>query len=138
MNVQDVMTENPSTVRASTPVGDVAELLTELDVRHLPVMEGDTLVGIISDRDLRSVSSPRLLDQEGLDDLKARYDQPISELMVHDVIKVYPETEIVEVIDIMLESKVGAIPVVDASTGDLVGIVSYVDVLRGLREEMED
>ena len=54
--------------------------------------------------------------------------------MSADVVKVYPETDLGEVIDRMLDEKVGAVPVVDADTGDLLGIVSYVDVLRALRD----
>jgi len=54
--------------------------------------------------------------------------------MSGDVVTVYPETELSESIDRMLDLKVGALPVVDPSTGELQGIVSYVDLLRALRD----
>jgi len=136
MIVQDVMSENPRSVQLETPVSEVVELLLELPVRHIPVLDGDSLKGIVSDRDLRSVSLPRLVDSVALSDIKARYDAPISDLMSSDPVTVYPDTDLAEAVDLMLENKVGALPVIDASSGDLLGIVSYVDVLRASRELM--
>jgi CBS domain-containing protein len=52
-------------------------------------------------------------------------------------VKVDPETNIREVVDLMLLHRVGAIPVTDLDTGDLLGIVSYVDLLRVLQEMLE-
>jgi acetoin utilization protein AcuB len=51
-----------------------------------------------------------------------------------DVIFVEAEADLGEVVDLMLESKVGAIPVVRPETREVVGIVSYIDVLRGVRD----
>ena len=135
MLVRDVMSEKPVVVHATASVGDAAELLAEHTIRHLPVVEGDTLVGMLSDRDLRSLVAPRLVDESALTDLKARYDSPVSELMSPDVETVDPETELGETIDKMLDLKVGALPVVDPHTGNLQGIVSYVDLLRALRDQ---
>lgn len=134
MIVQDVMSENPRSVQLETPVSEVVELLMELPVRHIPVLDGDSLRGIVSDRDLRSVSLPRLVDSVALADIKARYDAPVADLMSSDPVTVYPDTDLAEAVDLMLENKVGALPVVDSSSGDLVGIVSYVDVLRASRD----
>ena len=55
--------------------------------------------------------------------------------MSADVATIAPAAELVEVIDAMLESGVGALPVVDDAADELLGIVSYVDVLRAVREE---
>ena len=52
-----------------------------------------------------------------------------------DVAKVTPDTELNELIDTMLEAGVGALPVVDEDSDALLGIVSYVDVLRAVRDE---
>ena len=138
MIVKDVMTDSPLTVNADTPVGDVAQIFIDNDIRHLPVMEGDALVGIISDRDLRSIVMPRLVDQAAIDTLRTQHDEPISSIMASDPVKVNPDTDLVEVVDLMLEHRVGALPVVNAGSGDLAGIVSYVDVLRALRDRLED
>ncbi|MDH5493841.1 MAG: CBS domain-containing protein, partial [Myxococcales bacterium] len=92
MNVQDVMTRNPMTMPVTASVGDVAQAMRDEEVRHVPVMQGATMVGIVSDRDLRSISMPRLVDQAAVESLKSRYDEPISTLMASDPVKVYPTT----------------------------------------------
>lgn len=133
MNVRDVMSEDPVHVQVDTPVSEVVELIQELAVRHLPVLDGDRLVGIVSDRDLRSVTLPRLVDAVALTKIQARYEQAVSQLMSSDPVTVHPENDLVEAVDAMLEHHVGALPVVDPSTGDLVGMISYVDVLAASR-----
>lgn len=138
MIVADLMTKDPVTVQSETTLGRAAEALFGSSFRHLPILRGTALVGIISDRDLRSLSMPRHVDQEALEGLKARYDQPVSTLMNHDVVSVDPESDISDVVNIMLEHKVGAVPVVAPSSGDLVGIISYVDVLRAIVDKLGD
>lgn len=108
--------------------------LIDLDVRHLPIVNDGELVGIISDRDLRDVTS-RLV-AEGETEINRVLDRPISDLMSADVLSVDPETELEEVVDLMIEHRVGALPVVSPGTDELVGIVSYVDVLRAARDNM--
>lgn len=107
--------------------------LTELDVRHLPIVEDGELVGIISDRDLRDVIA-RLLAESA--DANSILDRPIADTMSADVLVVDPETELEDVIDLMIEHRIGALPVVAPGTQDLVGIVSYIDVLRAARDSL--
>jgi acetoin utilization protein AcuB len=130
MVVEEIMTESPITVRADTTIRETIKTLFEMDVRHLPVVEGGALVGIVSDRDLRAYLAPAMLELERPSEIAAQQKRPVSSIMQSDVLSVTPETEIEEVIDLMLEQKVGAIPVVRAGSQELVGIVSYVDVLR--------
>ncbi|MBC7173631.1 MAG: CBS domain-containing protein [Polyangiaceae bacterium] len=135
MIAEEVMSDNPKSIREDASIGEAVEVFVSADFRHLPVLRGRELVGMLSNRDVQTLITPRLVDIVALEQLKARYDDPVSELMSTDVVKVYPDTDLGEVIDRMLEEKVGALPVVDADTGDLLGIVSYVDVLRSLRDE---
>ena len=134
MVVEEVMTRNPVTVDASASIRKVMTTLAENDVRHLPVLDDGELVGIVSDRDLRQYSAPAMLGFEHPDEIRRMLDQPIANLMAGDVATVNPETDIGEVVDLLVEQKVGAIPVVSPSNQDLVGIVSYVDVLRAARD----
>lgn len=130
MLVHEVMTPDPHTVEVTATVRDAAALLTELDVRHLPVMESGNLVGILSDRDVRSLLGPDLEDP----DLRAqRLDSAVSELMSSDVISVGPEDDLGEAIDLMIENRLGSLPVVNEDPDQLVGVVSYVDILRAAR-----
>jgi acetoin utilization protein AcuB len=136
MITADVMTKDPVTAAADATVGEVMSILHDLDARHLPIVEGRQLVGIISDRDLRAFGASELLTLEGLEDRRERLETPISDVMATDVISLEPETELAEVVDTMLDQRVGAIPIVDRHSDELVGIVSYVDVLRAVRGQL--
>jgi CBS domain-containing protein len=75
---------------------------------------------MISDRDLRGVGG-------------SEQERAVTEIMTSDVATIDPETEVEEIIDLILDLKIGALPVVDEETKELMGIVSYVDVLRALK-----
>jgi acetoin utilization protein AcuB len=134
MVVSEIMSLEPFSVKPSEPIGRVMKKLAEADVRHLPVVDGGTLVGIVSDRDLKSFTTGALFELEHSEEVGRWLAQPISSVMSSDVVSVDPEMDIAEVVDIMLEQKIGAVPVVDTEQDKLVGIVSYVDVLRAARD----
>lgn len=133
MEVQEIMTGNPEYAEVSDPVRTVFLKLVEIDVRHLPIVDEGELVGMISDRDLRGFILPMASELETVNTADARFERAISDLMQGDVISVSPSTEVGEVIDLMIDQRVGAIPVVDPVNGTLMGIVSYVDVIREAR-----
>ena len=132
MVVEDIMSEDPFAVEVTEPLGEVVEKLLEADVRHLPVVEDGGLVGILSDRDLRVVA----MVADGRDAVPetVSLSSPVGEIMSADVLAVNPEDDVKVVIDIMIEEKVGAVPVVEADSSRLVGIVSYIDALRAARD----
>ncbi len=128
--VSQVMTHCPIFAESSDTVGDVARLLWSGDIRHVPVVDEGLVIGMISDRDLRSyigVLPPSLVEDPKLTD---RLQTPIAELIQSDLISVSPEDDIMAVVEIMLDQKVGAVPVLEDREGRLVGIVSYIDILR--------
>lgn len=130
MVVDEVMTRDPTTVRSTVSIGEAISTLKEVDARHLPVVDDGRLVGILSDRDLLELRN--VLDDPDVD--TSVLERAISACMSTDVASVTSETELTEVIDIMLERRVGALPVVEVETDTLVGIVSYVDVLKAARD----
>jgi acetoin utilization protein AcuB len=132
---KDIMTENPVTATELMSVAEALGLLYELDVRHLPVVRGRELAGIISDRDLRGFSGAA--EDDMMDAVEDARSSTVGNFMNTSPVKVDPETGIREVIELMLLHRVGAIPVADLDTGDLLGIVSYVDLLRVLQETLE-
>jgi acetoin utilization protein AcuB len=134
MKAHNMMTPNPATVTDQAALAEVWDLMRDADVRHVPVVQGGALIGMVSDRDLASLDVARLLRTEGADALKRELATPVVDIMSADVIFVEAETDLGEVVDLMLESKVGAIPVVRPETREVVGIVSYIDVLRGVRD----
>lgn len=133
----EIMTPDPIYATTETSVEEVIEILYENDIRHLPIIdeEGD-LVGIISDRDIRSFALPALSEFDNREALNEALSSPISTVMTGDVQSVDVETDIAEVIDLMIQTRAGALPVVDRDTQDLVGIISYIDVLKAVRDEM--
>jgi acetoin utilization protein AcuB len=137
MTAQEIMTPDPVTVTPKTTIAEAWDLMRELDIRHLPVVDGEALVGMLSDRDLGSIEIPRLLTEEGADALRQRLARPVVHMMSVDVVAAEPETEMSELVSLFLEQKVGAVPVVTPDTRRIVGIVSYIDVLRVMQDALE-
>lgn len=137
MQAQDVMTPNPVTVPPQASAAEVWDLMRERAVRHLPVVDGGTLVGMLSDRDLAHFDLGRVLTVEGAEALRRELATPAIKVMSPDVITVEPEAELGEVIDLLVENRIGAVAVVRPETQELVGIVSYIDVLAAVRDLLE-
>lgn len=133
LKAEDVMTRNPVTLDITSTVQDAADMMWAAEVRHIPVIEHGTLVGMISDRDLRSYMLPRPERIFRADEERARMAVSVSAVIPSDVTTVRPDTPVAELLDIMLEEKIGAVPVLAPDTGDLIGVVSYIDVLRAVR-----
>jgi CBS domain-containing membrane protein len=133
MIAADIMTVNVRALRPDETVAAAVDLLADLDIRHVPVVDDDgELVGMVSDRDLRA-----LLGRYDDDPTKAEEAGdgiPVSAIMTRHVVSVNPGTSVEEVVDHLLDERVGALPVVDHEN-KLTGIVSYVDVLRAWQQE---
>jgi acetoin utilization protein AcuB len=136
MVIGEIMTKDPITAKSTATVAEAMSTLHDLDVRHLPIVDGGELVGIISDRDVRGFAEADMFDPDAQDELREKLKTPISEIMAADLSTLDRESEVSEAIDLMLEERVGAIPVIDRDTRELVGIVSYIDVLRALRDSV--
>jgi acetoin utilization protein AcuB len=127
MKVVDVMTKDPLTVTPNETVGQADEIMNTNNIRQLPVVEGKDLVGIITDRDIRSFLSGSLLKSP--EAREKALNTEIGEIMTTEPITVSPEDDLQEAVELLIDEKFGGIPVVEESEG-LVGIVTYVDVLR--------
>ena len=138
MNVKDIMTKNPAFTSPSSSIIEAVEILRELDVRHLPVVDNSTLVGIVSERDIQAHILPLTSELTHPEEAATRKEDPISKVMSGGVVSVNPETSLGETIDLIVENKISAVPVVNPLEGTLVGIVSYVDLLNAMREMLDD
>lgn len=127
MKVADVMTEEPLTIAAAETVGQADELMSENNIRQIPVVDGRDLVGIVSDRDIRSFLSGSLLGDPEARERALR--TPVRDVMTTEPVFVSPNDDLEEVVELLIEQKIGGIPVVDEAEG-LVGIVTYIDLLR--------
>jgi acetoin utilization protein AcuB len=133
VSVDEIMTASPVVVRENATISEAWEVLRTLDIRHLPVVNAEhELVGIVSDRDFTTPpvapAVARLLDDRG-----PSLDAPIASIMTGAPISIEQDDDVREAMELMLDHKVGAIPVVEPD-GNVVGIVSYLDVLRAALE----
>jgi len=127
MKVVDVMTQHPLTITAAETIGQADELMAENNIRQIPVVDGHELVGIVTDRDIRSFLSDALMASA---DRRAKaLRTKVSEIMTTDPLFLVPDDDLEEAVEMLIEQKFGALPIIDEAEG-LVGIVSYVDVLR--------
>jgi CBS domain-containing protein len=117
--ISDLMTENPSTCEPSTPVMEAARVMAREDVGPIPVADGGSLVGVVTDRDL----VVRVL-AEGRDPETTT----VGEVATTDVEVVPPDAALDEALRIMARKQIRRLPVVDGDR--LVGIVSQADVAR--------
>lgn len=114
--VADHMTSPVHTITADTTLGEARALSAEKRIRHMPVVDGATLVGIVSDRDVRRAHGAGLTD-----DLACR------ELMTRDVVTTSSDRLMSDAATSMADEAISAVPVVDG--GALVGIVTLRDVV---------
>ena len=127
MKVTDVMTKDLITIATAETIGQANELMSEDNIRQIPVVNGRDLVGIVTDRDIRSFLSGSLLG-----DPEAREQAlhtPVRDVMTTEPVFVSPNDDLEEAVELLIEEKIGGIPVVDEAEG-LVGIVTYIDLLR--------
>ena len=129
MLVQDYMTSPAITIAVSALWKDASLTMRQHSIRHLPVVNLDgRLVGIISERDiLKTTPAPATEAMWELTYLLERYQ--VGDMMSKTVITVTPQSTIQEAGRLMVEHKIGALPVVD-ETGNVVGMISEIDLLN--------
>jgi acetoin utilization protein AcuB len=128
MLVQDVMQTKLYTVSPATTLPEALRLTAQRGVRHLLVLDGDRLVGILSDRDLKRAmaSSATSLEVHELNYLLERLQ--VRDFMTRAVITIGAMFPIEDAARLMVLEKIGALPVTDGER--LVGLVTETDVLR--------
>jgi len=134
MRVSDYMSEDPVYVNTTATIGEAVLALIDSRARHLPVLDRGAVVGVVSDRDLRGAFpgvGERLAD---LSVLMTRLEEPVTDLMSRDVVSMTPDRDLQDAVDALIENRIGAVPVVDPDSNKLVGILSYVDALRAMKE----
>jgi CBS domain-containing protein len=124
MKVSEVMTRDVPTVRADQPVQEAASFMLSSDAGSIPVMDGDRLIGMITDRDIavRGVAKGH------------GPDTPVGDLMTDDLVVVRDDDEIEDVATRMSEAQVRRLPVIDQDER-LCGIVSLGDLSRETDDE---
>lgn len=119
--IDDFMTRTVHTIGSQSPLSEAHRLMSDHAIRHLPVLEGGKLVGMVSMRDLHLV--------ETLKDVNP-HEVTIEEAMSQDAYTVTPGTPLLQVARTMAEHKYGSAVV--AREGHVLGIFTTVDALRAL------
>ncbi len=127
------MTRDVVTLSPGQSLREAVEMLLAHRIRHLPVVgEDKQLVGIVTDRDVKR-ATPSLLSGVGRDEYERVLDETtVAQFMTREPMVVTPETPLRTVVQKIVDTKIGAFPVVN--NGHLVGIVTEIDLLRVLKD----
>ena len=139
MDVKDIMTPNPTSIEPDAPVGTAIEVMAHRKIRHLPVVDDHgAVVGIITDRDLRSAALAPALEQHLSNAARRRLrgigatleNLRVKDAMTWNPVTTRPDLPLTQAAALMLEKHVGSLPVVQ--DGALVGILTDRDAVRAL------
>lgn len=127
--IREVMTPDVQTISPQETVQRAAQMMDDLNVGAIPVCDGDRLVGMITDRDItvRAVAAGQTPDQTFVGDV-----------MSTDVRTCYSDQDIDEVLNTMGDVQIRRVPVIDAQSKQLVGIVSLGDIATKTQGAAED
>ncbi len=125
MQVSTLMTVGPQTVDADSSLDRAMELMDEHGIRHLPVVRGDELLGVISDRDLLEATG--WLHPRQLEALEAPL-KTVGQLLTGDIDTLTSDSDLGAALDLFVTHRVGSLPVLE--DGKLAGILTEMDVLR--------
>ena len=119
-SIRELMTEDPRTVSSGSTAMEAAQLMRDEDAGIVPVVDGDKLVGTVTDRDIaiRVVA-------EG----KSPESTTVGEIASRELVTIDPQQELDEALRLMARHQVRRLPVVEED-GKLVGIVAQADIAR--------
>lgn len=131
--VNDLMTVDPKFITPDTTLRRILELMEREGCRQLPVVDGETLVGLVTDRDVRLITnSPLVLHSRTQDE--AMLDSIVAEgIMSLNPMTVTPDTPAYVATEMLSIYKFGALPVVEGNV--LVGIITVTDFLDHATEQ---
>jgi CBS domain-containing protein len=117
--INETMTANPCAIDAGKPISHAAKMMRDEDVGFAPVVDGDRLVGTLTDRDIAVRVVAEGLDPE---------DTLVRDVATKNLITVEPEDDLDQALSLMARHQVRRVAVVDG--GRLVGVVAQADVAR--------
>jgi len=136
MKVEDRMIRQVVTLREEATLREALLTMQKHHLRHVPIVEGDALVGILTDRDLkRATPSPFSgADRETFE--RVVDTMRVSQIMTRNPYTVTPSTPLRDAVKILHDRKYGALPVVEGDR--LVGILTATDLLKDLHDLLPD
>jgi len=130
------MTRSVVTMDEDQSLREAIALMQRHRIRHVPIVSGEAILGILTDRDVKR-ATPSLLSGVS----QAEFDQvlhttTVSHVMTRNPYTITPSTSLRDAIKLMLDRRFSSLPVVEA--GRLIGILTVTDLLRTLHEMLED
>ncbi len=136
MHVSVMMHKQVVTATPEMTLAEVQRLMRDHHIRHVPVVSGKRLVGLITDRDVREASpSPATTLTRG----EIAYQMAttsIKQCMTTDIVWIEPDMDMLRATRLLLQRQCGCLPVVDHGT--LVGIMTEMDCLRAFLDATSD
>ena len=137
ITVEDIMTRHPKTLPSNASLADARRLMTEFEIRHIPVLGDGRVVGLVTLRDVLAASSSVLDETE---DQRVEHDShiPLSEVMTATLDLVAPGAGLRDTALLMRNHRHGCLPVIEGE--QLVGIITdtdFVEVSIHLLEQLE-
>lgn len=123
--VRDVMSERPRAIASDATVLEAAEVMEQEDIGSVPVLEGDRLAGIVTDRDIAVRAVAKGKDPRGM---------AIREITTREVVTIGPDEDLSEALKLMASYQVRRIPVIDDEER-LVGVLAQADVAQEAKDK---
>lgn len=124
MKVSEWMEKQLITISKETTIQEAIALMKKHSIRHLPVVEGKRLIGLVTEGDMRQAFVASLIEDLSIDDL-----------MIKDPITISEDIEIEDAAKIIYYNKIGGLPVVDAEN-QILGIITVADIMAAFIELM--
>jgi CBS domain-containing protein len=131
MQVSEVMATDVVTVDRNDDLRLVDDIMAERHIRHIPVVEDGTIVGVVSQRDVFKAQMSSTMGYGEKGQRAYLHSILVKEIMAHPVITIAPEAPVTEAIDLIVEKGIGCLPVVRGQ--QLIGIVTKTNLLQHLR-----
>ena len=125
----DIMTTELSTVDSSATLRDVAQLMKREDIGNVLVMEGETLRGIVTDRDIREALPSKVSSLSPWEATTRLAAVSVQDVMRRSVLTTTADADARDAAHTLLHHRVGALPVID-DAGTVIGLLTVSDVLR--------
>ena len=127
IKVSDWMSKGVLAVEAFDSIAVARQIMAKHRINQLPVVEGEKLVGIVTDRDIRDAYPTSIMINHTKEIDKFAESYTVEEVMSYNVMSVRPRTPLVAAVKLLRRQRIGALPVVEK--GKLVGIVTRSDIL---------
>ena len=128
MTVKEVMVKEIATLDVNDELSLAHDIMRLGRIRHLPVVDGSRLVGLVSERDLFRSSLAHALGYAGSVSRDMMKTLRIKDIMVKEVTTISPEAKLFDAVKLMIEKKIGCLPVVEDDR--LVGLITETDILQ--------